>query len=62
MWLDRVQMLLAALGIALGAVMVVFGAIAASWTGVLLIVIGIIVFGNGVWFFFDARRRMRRRR
>lgn len=55
-------MLLAALGVALGAVMVVFGSISASWPGVLLIVVGIVVFGNGVWFVIDARRRMGRRR
>jgi len=60
MWLDRAQMFLAALGAALGAVMVVFGAMAGSWPGLLLIIVGVVVFGNGVWFVFDARRRMGR--
>jgi uncharacterized membrane protein YidH (DUF202 family) len=40
---------------------VVFGAMAASWPGLLLIIVGVVVFGNGVWFVFDARRRMRQR-
>ncbi len=60
MWLDRTQMFLAALGVVLGAAMVVFGAIAASWLGVLLIIVGAVVFGNGVWFVLDAKRRMGR--
>ncbi len=51
-----------AVGVALGTVMVVFGAMAASWPGLLLIIVGVVVFGNGVWFVFDARRRMGRRR
>jgi protein-S-isoprenylcysteine O-methyltransferase Ste14 len=60
MWLDRAQMLLAALGIVLGAGMVVFGVIAASWPGVLLIIVGVVIFGNGLWFVLDAIRRMGR--
>jgi hypothetical protein len=60
MWLDRAQMALAALGIALGGVMMGFGVAAASWPGVLLIIVGVVAFGNGVWFLIDARRRMER--
>jgi len=62
MELDQAQVVLAASGVAVGAVMVIFGVIGASWPGALLIIVGAVVFGNGVWFVVDARRRVRRRR
>jgi protein-S-isoprenylcysteine O-methyltransferase Ste14 len=61
MWLDRAQMLLAAIGVILGGVMVAFGVTASSWPGLLLIIVGVVVCGNGIWFVVDAKRRMERR-